>query len=158
MLQQKEVRVESMCLVCKMENEITEHIFLRCSVAAQCWQLMLPDLQYTGQSLLRWWDQVIEMTDKRKGTEVAAVWWSNWKARNEVVWNRKYTRVYMVIAQAKKYLDQWSNAQKSAACTSFPQLYEGDGDYTWVRPQESMIKVSVDASTFQETNASGSGW
>ena len=157
MLQQKGVRVESICPVCKMEDETVDHAFLRCPIAMQCWRLILPEMQYRGQSLFHWWDQVIGKTDKAKQAEVAAVCWALWRARNEVVWNKRYTRVYVVIAQAKQYLDQWRHAQKSAACTSFPQLYEGDDSYCWVKPQESMIKISVDAATFQEFNASGIG-
>lgn len=61
----------------------------------------------------------------------------------------------MVLACAKQFLDQWRNAQKSAICTSCPQLFEGDGSLVWVKSQESMIKVSVDASTFNEFNMAG---
>lgn len=157
LLRMKGVSVEAVCPVCKMEAETIDHVFLRCTLAIQCWLIVLPGMQYTGQSLYQWWEQVCNMSDNGKRAEVAAVCWSIWRARNEVVWNKRYTRVYVVIACAKQYLDQWRNAQKSVVCTSRPQLFEGDGSCVWVKPQESMIKVSVDASTFDEFIASGIG-
>ncbi|XP_074347310.1 uncharacterized protein LOC141686155 [Apium graveolens] len=156
-LGQKKVVVDTRCPVCKIESETVEHVFLRCTVAIQCWGLILSGMQYTCQNLHQWWEQALDMSDGGKKAEIATVCWSIWKARNDVVWNKKYTQVYVVIARAKQFLDQWRNAQKSAVCTSYPQLLEGDGSCVWVKPQESMIKVSVDASTFQEFNASGIG-
>ena len=152
MLRQRGVKVESVCPVCKMEAETIDHVFLRCTVAIQCWLLVLPGMQYTGQNLHQWWEQVLNMADTRKRAQVAAVCWSLWKARNDVVWNKKYTRAYAMIACAKQYLDQWRNAQKSAACTSRPQLYDGDGSCVWVKPQESTIKVYYDMMAIKETS------
>lgn len=85
------------------------------------------------------------------------VCWYLWKSRNEVVWNKKFTKVYIIIARAKQYLEQWRNAQRHVSVSNFTLLVDGDGSSTWVRPPEFEIKISVDAAMFCESNASEIG-
>lgn len=87
--------------------------------------------------------------DNDKRAIITSVCWSIWKARNEVVWQKKYTRVFVVIARAKQYLEQWRFAQNKVLMFRFPNLVEGDGRSVWVQPQGLTIKVSVDAATFK---------
>ncbi|XP_074369416.1 uncharacterized protein LOC141710786 [Apium graveolens] len=91
------------------------------------------------------------------GAEIAAVCWSIWKARNEVVWQKNYTRVYVIVARSKQYLEQWKFAQNKASIICFPNLVERDGNSVWVKPQRSIIKVLVDAATVSEFNSYGAG-
>ncbi|KAL8091980.1 hypothetical protein AgCh_034313 [Apium graveolens] len=79
------------------------------------------------------------------------------KARNELVWNKKACRLYVIVDNAKQYLEQWRYAQRKVSYSMFPQSVEGDGEVSWVKPQESEIKVYVDAALFEEFNASGIG-
>lgn len=116
-----------------------------------------PNVRCTGVSLTQWWECILANCDNRKKAEIAAICWSLWKARNEVVWNKKVTRLYVIIANAKQYLEQWRYAQSKFSYSLFPQAVEGDGGVSWVRPQELTIKVSVDASIFREFNVSGIG-
>lgn len=148
MLQQKGVSLPVVCPVCKVENETIEHIFLRCAQAVQCWQIVLPEFQNAGGRLWQWWERILNHVDSDKRAEIATVCWSLWKARNEMVWNNRSTRIYVIIAQAKQYLEHWRYAQKSTTITRFPQLQEGDGVSAWVKPQVMQTKVSVDAATF----------
>ncbi|XP_074363465.1 uncharacterized protein LOC141704019 [Apium graveolens] len=48
-------------------------------------------------------------------------------------------------------------AQSSLFSVRFPKLVDGDSDSSWVKPHESIIKVSVDAATFREYSGSGMG-
>lgn len=79
--------------------------------------------------------------DNDKRALVATICWSLWKERNEVVWNKKYSRAYVVIAKAKQYLEHWKFAQSKISVSRFPTLTEGDGSSVWVRPQETTIMV-----------------
>lgn len=54
--------------------------------------------------LFQWWESILSNFDNNKNVEMVVVCWSMWKARNEVVWNNKSTRAYVVVARAKKYL------------------------------------------------------
>ena len=73
------------------------------------------------------------------------------------MWNNRSSRIYVIIAKAKQYLEQWRYAQRITTITRFPQLHEGDGGSAWVKPQMMQIKVSVDAATFREFQSSGIG-
>lgn len=74
-----------------------------------------------------------------------------------MVWNKKFNRLYVIIASTKQYLEQWRNAQNKVSYSIFPQAVEGNGGVSWVRPHELVIKVSVDATIFREFNVSGLG-
>lgn len=107
MLQQKHVPVERVCPVCRVEDETICHSIIQCPVAAQCWHLLILGIQWSAEEeLYQWWERIFELCDNEKCAEVATVCWSIWKARNNLVWNQKYTRTYVVIAIAKQYLVQ----------------------------------------------------
>lgn len=158
MLLQKNVFVKSLCQVCRLGEETIEHILCSCALAAQCWQRVLPQVSFNeGISFYQWWERILEVCDNEKRAEVATVCWSLWKARNELVWNKKYTRLNVVIAKAKQFLLQWNLAQKEKPQSRFPYFVEGDGQNLWVVPQVDYMKISVDAAIFTEYNASGMG-
>ncbi|XP_074355880.1 uncharacterized protein LOC141695540 [Apium graveolens] len=119
--------------------------------------MVIPTVQGQGETLSQWWENVVAKCDNKKKEEVADVCWSLWKARNELVWNKKACRLYVIVANAKQYLEQWRYAQRKVSYSMFPQSVEGDGEVSWVKPQESEIKVSVDAALFEEFNTSGIG-
>lgn len=85
LLSQKGVGVDTVCPICKLEPGTIDHVCLRCTLAMQCWLIVLSGMHYTGQSLHQWWEQVFNMADKGKRAEVAAICWSIWKVRNEFV-------------------------------------------------------------------------
>lgn len=135
-----------------------EHILCHCTLATQCWQRLLPQVTINeGHSFLQWWQRVLEVCDRERRAEISSVCWSLWKARNEFVWNKNYTRLNVVIAKAKQFLLQWSIAQNTKQPSRYPNLVEGDGKEVWVAPQFEYMKISADATTFSEYNASGMG-
>ncbi|KAL8157546.1 hypothetical protein AgCh_002304 [Apium graveolens] len=138
--------------------ETVEHILCSCDLATQCWQRVLVQVSFNENTRFQeWWGRVLDIWDREKQAEVATVCWSLWKARNELVWNKYYTRVNVVIAKAKQYLLQWNIAQKNKSHSHYPYLMEGDGNEVWVAPKISFMKISVDAAIFSEYNASGLG-
>uniref|UniRef100_A0A803P8P2 RNase H type-1 domain-containing protein n=1 Tax=Cannabis sativa TaxID=3483 RepID=A0A803P8P2_CANSA len=50
------------------------------------------------------------------------------------------------------YFVQWKKAQDVATIARFPTGMVGDGAESWVKPQENIIKVSIDATTFGENS------
>lgn len=153
MLQSKHVLVNGLCQVCRRGRN-TVHVLITCPFAVQCWQLVIQEFQWTEiHELHQWWEQILSNYDNNKQAVVATVCWSLWKARNEMMWNKKETRAYVVIENAKQYLEQWNYAQNKLSVTRFPTLVEKDGDNVWLRPHELIIKISVDAATFSEYNS-----
>ncbi|KAL8131281.1 hypothetical protein AgCh_007272 [Apium graveolens] len=156
MLSQKQVPVSSVCQVCRNGEETVEHILCHCTLATQCWQIVLPRFSVNGSyNFFQWWQKIFEVCAKEKIAEVASVCWSLWKAKNEFVWNKNYTRLNVVIAKATQFLLQWNLAQKIKQPSRYHNFIEGDGKEFWVAPQSEYMKISADAATFLEYNASG---
>lgn len=77
----------------------------KCGLANQCWQLIIPHVQCNDDSsFFQWWEKILDVCDNEKRAEVVTVCWSLWRARNELIWNKKYTRLNVVLANAKQYL------------------------------------------------------
>ncbi|XP_074361524.1 uncharacterized protein LOC141701782 [Apium graveolens] len=139
-------------------EETVEHILGSCDLATQCWKQIIPQVPLSGNmSFYQWWQRILEVCDNEKRAQIAAVCWSLWKARNELTWNKNFTRLNVVIAQAKQFLLQWSIAQKSKPQSRFPCYVEGDGQEVWVAPQIDYMKIWVDAAVFNEYNSTGLG-
>ncbi|KAL8124124.1 hypothetical protein AgCh_011939 [Apium graveolens] len=157
-LLQKNMDVNPVCQVCHRGEETVEHILGSCDLAVQCWQQIIPQVLFSGNmSFYQWWQRILEVCDNEKRAQIAAVCWSLWKARNELTWNKNFTRLNVVIAQAKQFLLQWSIAQKSKPQSHFPYYVEGDGQEVWVAPQIEYMKISADAAVFNEYNSTGLG-
>ncbi|XP_074347538.1 uncharacterized protein LOC141686399 [Apium graveolens] len=157
-LQSKHVPVQSTCPVCKSEAETIMHSLVNCPIARQCWFMVLPgqywdvNMEFTG-----WIKMVFELESKSKCAEVVMVCWTIWRARNDLVWNQKYTRVTRIVAEAKQHLTQWNFAQNRLSWASLQLSVEGDGAVVWVRPVTNTVKVSVDAAVFEDRDAVGFG-
>ncbi|KAL8146388.1 hypothetical protein AgCh_004218 [Apium graveolens] len=78
-------------------------------------------------------------------------------ARNDLVWNRKYPKVYKVVADAKQYLAQWNAAQGRLTSTSLTPVFAGDGAQFWVKPNPNIVKMIVDAAIFADRGTYGFG-
>lgn len=63
--------------------------------------------------------------------------------------------VNKVVATAKEYLTQWTQAQGRNFITPLQPLLEGDGAVSWVKPKQNSVKVTVDAATFKDQEACG---
>lgn len=112
MLQHKHVPIDSLCPTCRRGEETIAHALISCPFVVQYWQLLVTEFQWNVEDeFTHWWEQVFTKYDNDKRAEIATVCWSLWKARNEVVWNNKYTRAHVVIAKAKQYLEQWRFAR-----------------------------------------------
>ncbi|XP_074359733.1 uncharacterized protein LOC141699810 [Apium graveolens] len=83
-----------------------------------------------------------------------------------IYWSKESSGEYSVrsayrLLQVQKALwrqeDNDSFWRKIWKIRALPKLVDGDGDSSWVKPHESIIKVSVDATTFREYSGSGMG-
>ncbi|XP_074342100.1 uncharacterized protein LOC141679517 [Apium graveolens] len=95
--------------------------------------------------------------DNKQRAEVVVVCWAIWRARNDLVWNQKFSTPNRVVAAAKQFLTQWKLSQsRSNVALNQPQV-EGDGASSWVRPQTNSVKVSTDAAIFEDRESVGFG-
>lgn len=150
----KNVSIDCIYPVCKVHNETIFLALVLYLVAQKCWQYTLPGVVCADMvEFAQWWEAVFEVCDKDRCVEVATIWWALWKARNDLVWNNKYTRTNVVIASEKQYLVQWKTAQKSSTNTLYPNMVEGNWAVVWA--QTDKIKISVNGTTFAEYQSSG---
>ncbi|KAL8122327.1 hypothetical protein AgCh_018896 [Apium graveolens] len=106
---------------------------------------------------MNWVQMIFDSENKSKCAEVVMVCWTIWRARNDLVWNQKYTRINKIVAEAMQHLTQWNIAQSRVTLPSLQPIGEGDGVVVWVRPSTNVVKVSVDAAIFEDQNAFGFG-
>lgn len=157
-LKQKNVPVVSMCPVCDGDEETTLHALAMCPKAAQIWSLLIPDIDQQVQGdFFDWMDRVLSQVDKDQRALIATVSWAIWRARNEKVWNNKNSSVNGVLFSAKSYLTQWRETQSRSFVTLPHAGLPDDGAFTWVKPQEALVKVNVDAALFSEQLSFGAG-
>lgn len=65
-LSQKNVQVDPICQVCRMELETVDHILYSCDIAYQCWLRVLPQLPVDETiSFQEWWGRVLERCAKK---------------------------------------------------------------------------------------------
>lgn len=102
-----------------------------------------------------WMGMVYTSESPSKCAEAITLCWAIWRARNDLVWNQKYTMVKRVVAAAKQYFTQWKIAQcRSTTALLQPQI-EGDGVSVWVKPLPNIVKFSVDAAVFEDRGGVG---
>ncbi|KAK1387012.1 hypothetical protein POM88_015190 [Heracleum sosnowskyi] len=82
---------------------------------------------------------------------VAVTRWVIWKLRNEVVWNDKGSGINTVVSLVHSTINQWDRAQDRNVNSLAAFVTEDDGAVKWIRPEGEVIKVNVDAATFEDT-------
>ncbi|XP_074339883.1 uncharacterized protein LOC141677734 [Apium graveolens] len=150
-LQTKHVPVQVWCPVCNEEPETIPHNLVTCTFASQCWMVLRSDNLWVQNMEFRSWMSAIlsSGTDKQRAESVMLCW-VVWRARNDLVWNKKFSTVNKVVASAKKNLTQWILAQSISSHTLLQPHAKGDGSMFWVKPQPNTVKVSVDAAIFED--------
>lgn len=81
--------------------------------------------------------------------------WTIQRTRNDWVWNKKHSTVNKVVADAKQYLTQWKVAQGRSFTALLQPMIDGDGAFTWVKPQTNTVKISVDLAIFEDREEVG---
>ncbi|XP_063949894.1 uncharacterized protein LOC135152736 [Daucus carota subsp. sativus] len=108
-----------MCPVCHNDEETIIHSLASCSFARQCWDLLLPRMQWdVAVDFRQWLVCLFNSVSGEKYAEIVVLCWAIWRGRNDLVWNQKSTSV------------------------------EGDGACVWANPLPNIVKVSVDAAVF----------
>ncbi|XP_074346848.1 uncharacterized protein LOC141685655 [Apium graveolens] len=147
-----------MCPVCISDEETTIHALVTCPKAAHIWSLIIPDInQQVEEDFFEWMDRVLSQVDKERRALIVTVSWAIWRVRNEKVWRNKNCSANGVLYSAKSYLTQWRETQSRSFVTLPHAGQADDGAFTWVKSQESLVKVNVDAALFPEQLLFGAG-
>lgn len=72
--QRKNVSVDSMFEVCRSDHETIDRILVKCPMAAQCWQLILPQIDISENGdFVQWWGKILASYDIEKRAEIATI-------------------------------------------------------------------------------------
>ncbi|XP_074352009.1 uncharacterized protein LOC141691167 [Apium graveolens] len=145
-----------MCPVCDEVAETIMHILVLCKVVKACWQVFKAGINVDGAlEFTDWLAGILEGQSKNNKANILTLCWSIWRSRNDLVWYNKRWTVLRIVAKAWEYLSQWNVAQSRGYSVPLIPTVEGDRATTWVKPQHNIIKITVDASIFQNLGMSG---
>ena len=137
-LQSKKVQVQAICPTCQEAEEFIIHSLVQCQYAKRCSSILLPGTQLVEtRDFHSWMVTMFDMVDRSKFAEIVSLCWSLWRARNDLVWSQKHTRIYRTIAAARQYLAQWITTQSRHFITLLQPRVEGDGAILWVNPNRT---------------------
>uniref|UniRef100_A0A803Q153 RNase H type-1 domain-containing protein n=1 Tax=Cannabis sativa TaxID=3483 RepID=A0A803Q153_CANSA len=110
-----------------------------------------------GGSFRSWLELLFQTFLEENVCSVAMTCWAMWKARNKIVWKKKNSSVMEVITSTNTTLDQWKKAQDKITYNFLCLDNKGDGAELWSKHEENIIKINVDAATFEQENKYGFG-
>ncbi|XP_074351398.1 uncharacterized protein LOC141690503 [Apium graveolens] len=158
LLQQKHVNIRPLCPVCSTDVETIEHAIFLCPFVVQCCVALNKAIRCAlGLSFSQWLENTLALCNKEQQAEIVTLCWAIWRARNEVVCNKKSSTVNRVVAETKQYLTQWKLAQSRSTNALLQPQADGDGIVVWVKPQPDTVKVTVDAAIFENRDEIGFG-
>ncbi|XP_074369771.1 uncharacterized protein LOC141711268 [Apium graveolens] len=100
----------------------------------------------------------VQHNSVQQRAEYITLCWAIWRARNDLVWNQKFSSINKIVAAAaKQYLTQWTIAQSRSSSTLLQPQSNGDGVTSWAKPQPNTVKVSVDAAIFEDRSEADFG-
>ncbi|XP_060973872.1 uncharacterized protein LOC133039089 [Cannabis sativa] len=155
-LRTKHLHVSSLCPICQSEDETILYRLVSSPESTLCWNRVGIGTSSTpDNTFLDWCIISFKALDVEKRCVLAMICWAIWEARNDLVWNKKVTRVGDIVASVNRYLDQWRHAQNSTLEVSWPGIQAGDGAEHWILPQVNSIKINVDTTMFERENGFG---
>ncbi|XP_019179038.1 PREDICTED: uncharacterized protein LOC109174248 [Ipomoea nil] len=142
-LRRKRVWIGGGCPMCNHEAETAQHLFCECVFASTVWEAV-DVLQ--GRQLLSFMDHTIGNSPTLTAVKLAAVFWTIWKCRNDVVWNAKVVSTLEAINRARQSQVIWASAYSKAPRAT--RVAENAG--VWVPPADGTLKCNIDAAIFAE--------
>ncbi|KAK1366578.1 hypothetical protein POM88_042139 [Heracleum sosnowskyi] len=68
--------------------------------------ILCPEIQFRV-----WLENALSGQSSYTTAKIITLYWSIWRARNDVVWNQKSWSSLRIVAKAWEYLSQWTTAQ-----------------------------------------------
>ncbi|KAK1373046.1 hypothetical protein POM88_029239 [Heracleum sosnowskyi] len=102
--------------------------------------------------MVSWLAAVFEQYKREEVRMKVTICWSEWKARNELVWIQKGMEVSEVVVSTKLPLNRWNSAQDTSFDNYLGLMTQGeDGVEHWQAPNVDRIKVNVDSAIFEDS-------
>ncbi|XP_073138172.1 uncharacterized protein [Henckelia pumila] len=135
-LRRRRVDVLEWCPICRQEPEIDLHALVLCPTIRGVWSLTsLGSYMGSTNSFIDWWNNLVSSNDSTDIKIAAAVLWSIWLNRNDVVWNGKHKPQMRELNSVPKH----------------------NYDTYWRKPPPHFLKCNVDAAIFNDPPRMGFG-
>uniref|UniRef100_A0A803PHD5 Reverse transcriptase zinc-binding domain-containing protein n=1 Tax=Cannabis sativa TaxID=3483 RepID=A0A803PHD5_CANSA len=158
-LNTKHVHVNQLCIFCNMAEETIMHVLVQCPYAMSCWhRSSLNIISTVPMQFQEWFQGLMQTNTQEKIEETLKVSWAIWNARNNLMWNQKSATAAEVVLSARTHLYQWQRAQQSKFEPPLSHFEVGREVEHWTKPDEFTVKVNVDGSTFEASNAFSYGF
>lgn len=101
-LYRKHVFVHTHCQVCAVNDETIFHALVGYHIVVQCWKTWDLGIYINEEvEFSIWLEDVLKGKNKHQRAEVITLYWSIWRARNELIWNKQASMVNRIVAGAK---------------------------------------------------------
>lgn len=155
-LRSRFVEVYPICSVCHNHLESAEHALFFCSFAQSCWNSVKVDVvsspDLSVRSIMK---EFFETKSSKEMEIICSVVWQIWDHRNNVVWNKKFKTLSMVVNEASVYLFQWQRAQSNQVMHK--KLNDREGVLVWKKPELGWFSCNIDAAVFEREGRSSFG-
>ncbi|XP_019163496.1 PREDICTED: uncharacterized protein LOC109159839 [Ipomoea nil] len=141
-LRQKRVWIGGGCPICGFLVETVSHLFCECSFALEVWEQV--DV-LRGLDFLNYLQLVISNPSRTEATKQAAVIWTIWQVRNDVVWHDKSPPSLASRNRVVELQSTWSSTfgkRRNTAASSVAR-------HLWAPPPSNVLKCNVDAAIFE---------
>ncbi|XP_019175652.1 PREDICTED: uncharacterized protein LOC109170972 [Ipomoea nil] len=120
----RRVDVSLACPMCLDFNEDVMHCLLECQYACRVWNESCIDISsVVGGSFVEWFQNAMTVLTKENLTQIVAVLYHLWIARNSVVWEGSMKMPKMLWCSAKATLTAWVAARSPTPPTAQQQCH-----------------------------------
>lgn len=107
-LSEKNIQLDTGCIVCQDGVESDVHILFDCSFAKECWHLSgLSSQVPSSSSVYGCISSLFHLLNDDQCALLSMVCWAIWKHRNEVLWNGVYMYARRTVCLATSLLTSW---------------------------------------------------
>ncbi|OVA19136.1 Reverse transcriptase zinc-binding domain [Macleaya cordata] len=149
--------IDPSCSLCHSHMESTDHLFLSCEVSKRIWFGSPIGLHYQSSAttpiLLDLFVHWLEAKEDADIFKLACnIIWQIWKARNQVIFEKKVVNIQVIITSAQAMFNEHGYCTLSNSYSISPKA---NSHQRWIPPPVGSIKVNFDGATKDNTIAAG---
>lgn len=137
-------------------NETISHLFVECNLARDCWNYLNGPIILNNYSSFTDWVEInLRIFYKDQSCLFIVICWMIWLARNDVIWNSRFTTGRIIVEKDKHYLRNWKEIVENVDLNSRPGSNFVE---KWVKPEAGWLKINTDAAVDRDNGRMGFGW
>ncbi|KAK6126674.1 hypothetical protein DH2020_039582 [Rehmannia glutinosa] len=135
-LSRRHVEVDCHCVLCRVDYETAWHVFLECKISKECWDKaglkeLIAVWSVNVESMKEFVENVLSHQDEWIVAKTLMMLWSQWKERNEVLWNNKCSSSIGIISTAVSMLSNWCTANSVCSYGDAPDFFQQQPGLNW---------------------------